>query len=180
MMDISMPHVIVALFGVLLMALVLALIFSGDFRSAVLGGTPGEASIGGIITVKGVAIVLLCALFIGAIMLALEKVPVKPDRDPTTGPFDVRLNVHFEPNEVNPRNPSVKARVFIKTPEGDMEIDKVPKVAEGALSVSFEIPDMETPYFIRFETPDGVWVTDDHSIRESAATARRQAGLSPP
>jgi len=33
---------------------------------------------------------------------------------------------------------------------------------------------METPFFIRFETPKGTWKTDDHSIREASATARKQ------
>jgi hypothetical protein len=86
----------------------------------------------------------------------------------------MRLNVHFDPAEVNPRNPQFSPTAFIKTPKGDKVVPIVTKLSEGALSVQVNVPDMETPFFIVFQTPRGIWKTDDHSIRESAATARKQ------
>jgi hypothetical protein len=73
-MSYSISEFIAIFFDFLLMALIVALIFRRDFRDAVLGG-PGEASIAGILTVKGVAIVLLCGLLIGGILFALTKLP---------------------------------------------------------------------------------------------------------
>jgi hypothetical protein len=90
------------------------------------------------------------------------------------GPVKVRLNVNFEPNEVNPRNPNFKPKAFIKTPEGDKPVPIQCAVREGALSVHVDVPDMETPFFIVFETPKGIWMTDDYSIKEAPATARKQ------
>ncbi len=127
----------------------------------------------GLLTVKGVAIVLLCGLLIGAIMFTLTKLPSTQQH----GPISVRLNVHFEPADVNPKNPKFRANAFIKTPEGRKPIDMVTKTSEGALSVSLKVPDMETPFYIEFETPRGIWQTDDHSIHEAAATARKQEVL---
>jgi ankyrin repeat protein len=64
-------NVIAIVFALLLAALVGALILRRDFRDAVLGGQ-GEASLLGVVTVKGVAIVLLCGLLIGGILLTLR------------------------------------------------------------------------------------------------------------
>lgn len=58
--------------GAISVALVLALIFSGPFRDAVLGGE-GEARVIGLFTVKGVAIVLLCAIFLAGMLYPLYK-----------------------------------------------------------------------------------------------------------
>lgn len=176
-MDISLPGLIAVFFALLVAALVAALIFRRDFRDAVLGG-PGEASILGLITVKGAAIVLLFGILIGGILFALNKLPVAlplPNlrADGHTGPITVRLNVHFEPDEVNPRNPKFSIKAFLKTREGDKPIAIVPKLSEGALSVRLDVPDMDMPYFIVFETPKGIWKTDDHS-NEVATTARKQ------
>jgi hypothetical protein len=172
----TVPGMIAILFAFLLAALVAALIFRRDFRDAVLGG-PGEATILKFLTVKGAAIVLLCGLFIGGILFALTKLPdpsPKPPIGAHTGPITMRLNVHFEPAEVNPKNPQFTPLAFIKTPAGEKSVPVVTKVSEGALSVQVNVPDMETPFFIRFETPKGTWKTDDHSIREASATARKQ------
>jgi hypothetical protein len=173
MMDASLPSIIAVFFALLLAALILALILSRGFRNAVLGG-PGEATILNLITVKGVAIVLLCGLLIGGLMFALEKSPRAPEGGTHADPIAVRLNVHFEPDEVNPRNPQFRAQAFMKTSERDEPIPIVTKVVEGALSVQVNVPDMETPFYIVFQTPGGIWQTDDHSIREASATARKQ------
>jgi hypothetical protein len=172
-MDASIPAIIAVFFALLLAALVAALIVSRDFRRAVLGG-PGEATILNLITVKGVVIVLLCGLFIGGLLFALTKLP--PPVPDAKGPVTMRLNVHFEPDEVNPRNPQFSAKAFLKTAKGVEPIEIVPTLSEGALSVQVKLPDLETPFFVIFETPKGVWKTDDHSIRETAATARKQEG----
>lgn len=174
----QIPGVIAVFLALALAALVLALIFRRDFRNAVLGG-PGEASVLGLITVKGVAIVLLCGILVGGILFILERLPRSAPQPPPRAeprPISMRLNVHFEPNEVNPRNPQFDATAFIKRPEGMQPVPIVSQVSEGALSVRLEVPDMETPFFIVFRTPKGVWKTDDHSVREAAATARRQEG----
>jgi hypothetical protein len=174
-MDASIPGIIAVFFALLLAALVAALIVSRDFRTAVLGG-PGEATILNLITVKGVVIVLLCGLFIGGLLFALTKLPSQVSGAAQKGPVTMRLNVHFEPDEVNPRNPQFSAKAFLKTARGVEPIEIVPTLSEGALSVQVKLPDMETPFFVIFETPKGVWKTDDHSIRETAATARKQEG----
>ncbi|RNC79365.1 MAG: hypothetical protein ED557_14880 [Balneola sp.] len=54
-------------FGALLTAIVLAFIFSGRFRQDVIGGN-GTAKIFGILTIEGVTIVILCLIFVGAII----------------------------------------------------------------------------------------------------------------
>lgn len=70
----TLHEVVAIVCGGLLVALVLALIFSTKFRDDVLGGE-GEASVAGILTVKGVAIVLLCGLFLGGMIYPLSMVP---------------------------------------------------------------------------------------------------------
>jgi hypothetical protein len=162
------------LLALLLAGLVVALIFRRDFRDAVLGA-PGEATVFNLLTVKGVAIVLLCSLLIAGILLVLKYSPVPAQQTVAANkPITMRLNVNFEPNEVNPRNPNFKLRAFIKTPEGNQLIPVVSKVEEGALSIQTTVPDMDTPFFIIFDTPKGVWQTDDYSITEGHAVARKQ------
>lgn len=177
----QIPGLIAVFLALALAALVAALIFRRDFRDAVLGG-PGEASVLGLISVKGVAIVLLCGILVGGILFILERLP-KPAPQPSAPPgpaqsraITMRLNVHFDPDEVNPRNPQFDAAAFIKRPEGMQPVPIVAQVSEGALSVRLEVPDMETPFFIVFKTPKGIWKTDDHSVREAVATARKQEG----
>lgn len=173
-----LPGYIAIFFTVLLAALLLALIFRRDFRDALLGG-PGEATVLGLLTVKGVAIVLLSGLLIGGILFALNRppAPVLPAQGTgtTSGPIPMRLNVYFEPNDdVNPRNPKFLVRAYIKTPKGNQLINVVQKIEEGSLSITFTVPDMETPFFIVFETPKGVWQTDDYSVTEARAVAHKQ------
>lgn len=90
------------------------------------------------------------------------------------GPITMRLNVHFDPDEVNPRNPRFAVKAFIKTPKGVEPIPIIYKVSEGALSVDVNVPDVNAPFFITFETPTGTWKTDDFSMKEAVATARKQ------
>ncbi len=171
----NVPGVIAIFFALLLAALIVALIFRPNFRDAVLGG-PGEASILGLISVKGVAIVLLCGLLIGGILFVLKQSP--PDQSasgrqgktPNT-PVKMRLNVHFDPADVNPRNPKFRVVAFIKTSGGRKNIPVNFKVTEGGLSVILDVPDMKTPFYIQFHTPKGVWQTHDYSIEEALATA---------
>jgi len=102
--------------------------------------------------------------------LPVTAVPTPATRNPIT----MRLNVNFEPNEVNPRNQNFNLRAFIKTSKGNLPIDVVPKVEEGALSILVTVPDMETPFFIVFDTPKGIWQPDDYSITEAHAVAHKQ------
>jgi hypothetical protein len=171
----NLPGYIAILFTLLLAGLVVALIFRRDFREALMGG-PGEATVLGFLTVKGVAIVLLCGLLIGGILFALIHSPAPvPQNVAESKPITMRLNVNFDPNEVNPRNPNFKLRAFIKTPNGNQPIRCVPTIKEGGLSIQvIGVPDMETPFFIVFDTPKGVWQTDDYSITEAHAVAHKQ------
>jgi len=66
-----LPLLIAGVCALLLSALVLALILNAKFRSDILGGE-GEAKVLGFISVKGVAIVLLCALFLGGLIYPLS------------------------------------------------------------------------------------------------------------
>src|SRR5437899_643133 len=112
-MDNFLPNLIaVVFFALLLSGLLIAFIFRRDFRNAVLGG-PGEATVLGVLSVKGVAIVLLCALLIGGILFALNALRApSPPKDVNTSvsssPLDVRLNVSFSPDEVNARGADFK------------------------------------------------------------------------
>jgi len=119
------------------------------------------------LTTMGLWLVLGFLLSAGGVYLYLQTAA-------HTGPITMRLNVNFDPAEVNPRNPQFSPQAFIKTPKGDKLVPVLTTLSEGALSVQVNVPDMETPFFIVFQTPRGIWKTDDHSIRESAATARKQ------
>lgn len=68
----SLPLIISLSCAFFLCILVIALVFNAAFREDVLGGE-GEASILGIITVKGVVIVLLCALFLAGLVYPITK-----------------------------------------------------------------------------------------------------------
>jgi hypothetical protein len=165
------PAIITILLALLLTALIMALIFSPGFRDAVLG-SPGEAKILNLLTVKGVAIVLLSALLLAGLLLSLEKMLQNLHTGATSGPITMRLNVHFLPDEVNPRNPMFIAKAFLKTSKGNEPLPLIHKLNEGALSVQVTVPDMATPFFIVFETPKGIWQTDDFSVQETGATAK--------
>jgi hypothetical protein len=162
----DLPGLIAFLFTLLLAALVAALILRKDFRDAVLGGT-GEATFFRILTVRGVAIVVLCGLMIGGIVFSLSRSGLQ--ESPT-----IELIVHFEPDEVNPRNQFFSPTAFIRTPEGPEAIPLVYQVQTGALSIRLTPPDMKTPFFIVFDTPNGTWKTDDYSIHQAVATAHKQ------
>ena len=109
-------HELITLFlAVPLVALMMALIFGQQFRDDVLAGR-GEASVFGVISVKGAVIVLLCGLLLGGILF------IGPSPEPNGGPLTMRLNVHFDPDEVNIRHSEFKAWAFIKTLNGDRPI----------------------------------------------------------
>jgi len=63
---------LIILFSVLLLAIVLALIFSQKFRQDIIGA-PGKANILGILTVEGVVVVILCALFVGGLIYVISE-----------------------------------------------------------------------------------------------------------
>ncbi|MEE1868476.1 hypothetical protein [Pseudomonas auratipiscis] len=60
-----------AVCGAISVFLILGLIFNTKFRRDVLGGQ-GEAALFGVITAKGAAIIVLCALFIGGMLYPLS------------------------------------------------------------------------------------------------------------
>lgn len=179
-MDNFLPNLIaVVFFALLLSGLLVAFVFRENFRNAVLGG-PGEATVLGFITVKGVAIVLLCGLLIGGILFALKELhAVDPAKSvvpaPKPTPVDVRLNVSFSPDEVNARSPDFKPEAFIKTADGNKPIPLISTVNEGGVSIKLTVPDMDTPFFIVFPSSKGIWQTDDYSVKESRAVAHKQA-----
>jgi len=75
----DLPLLISGVCALLLIGLIAGLIVSSKFRNDVLGGE-GEASVLGIISVKGVAIVLLCAIFVGGMVYPMSASPsVQPD-----------------------------------------------------------------------------------------------------
>lgn len=180
-MDNLLPNLIaMVFFAFLLSGLLVAFIFRQDFRNAVLGG-PGEATVLGLLTVKGAAIVLLCALLIGGILFSLNALRTQaPTNSVTTAasnpsPLDVRLNVSFSPDEVNARSPNFKPEAFMKTPDGNKPIPIVSTVNEGGVSIKLTVPDLDTPFFVVFPTSKGTWQTDDYSVKESRAVAHKQA-----
>ncbi len=65
-----LPVLVSGVCGLLLVVLVGAFILSAGFRDAVLGAQ-GEATVTGILSVKGVAIVLLCGLFLAGLLIPL-------------------------------------------------------------------------------------------------------------
>lgn len=60
-----------ATIGILLSAIIVAFIFSKKFREDVIA-SPGEASVFGMINVKGVIVVLLSAIFVGAFVYIIQ------------------------------------------------------------------------------------------------------------
>jgi hypothetical protein len=66
-------NVVVVTFCAIAVILVLGLVFYRPFRSLVIKGTPGEATLFGIVTVKGAHIIVLCGIFAVAAIYALPK-----------------------------------------------------------------------------------------------------------
>lgn len=78
----GLPLFISGVCALLLIGLIAGLIGSSKFRNDVLGGE-GEASVLGLISVKGVAIVLLCAIFVGGMIYPMSATPsIKPQQNP--------------------------------------------------------------------------------------------------
>ena len=166
----------VVLCAFLITVLLAAFIFSREFRHAVLGGR-GEARILGLVSAKGVTIVLILVLLIGVLLFALKNLHSTLKDTYLTGPINMRLNVNFDPNEVNPTNPNFKAEAFLKTAGGDKPIPIFYTVSKGSLSVKVDIPNNEAWFYIRFNTPNGIWKTEDHSVCETWSTAHKQPKL---
>lgn len=92
--------------------------------------------------------------------------------DTVEGPMHMKLNIHFEPPEVNPKHPKFEVKAFIKTMKGEERgLPVRSRVMEGSLFVELEVPDKNSPFFLEFKTPKGIWKTDDHSVQEAAAKA---------
>ena len=77
------PILISLVCGVALLSLISAMIFNSSFRDAMLGGS-GDVKIAGIITAQGVAIVLLCALFLSGLIYPMSKIGWRDSKAPTT------------------------------------------------------------------------------------------------
>lgn len=76
----GLPLLISGVCALSLIGLVTGLIVSSKFRNDVLGGE-GEASVLGLISVKGVAIVLLCSLFVGGMIYPMSASPTIQPND---------------------------------------------------------------------------------------------------
>ncbi len=87
-MDITnLKQVGVIVIGIILLAIVLAFIFSGKFRKDVIA-SEGEAAVLGLINVKGVIIVLLTAIF-GGIFVYLIRLDATRSEVITVSPIDI-------------------------------------------------------------------------------------------
>jgi hypothetical protein len=168
------PGAVAILFGALLAALVVAFIVRADFRTAVLG-SPGEATVFGVISVKGVVIVLLCAMLTAGVLYPLRTLPTTAPANPPAPPppTKMRLDVNFDPDEVNPRRKDFEVRAYVRTKQGNLPIPVIHQVTQGGVTVTVELPDMETPFFVEFQTAGKNWTTDDFSVREAKAIARK-------
>lgn len=96
------------------------------------------------------------------------------------GPTRIKLNVNFDPDKVNPRNPDFKVTAFMKvmgkeqTEEKSLPVRST--VEEGSVAIEVQVPDRETPFYVRFSTPQGTWKTDDHSAAKGKAMAYQIVG----
>ena len=79
--------------GAISAVLILGLVFSSRFRSDVLGGQ-GEATVLGLVTAKGTAIIVLCALFIGGMLFPLFQ--TSPACEEAVGRLSAQLEEKFE------------------------------------------------------------------------------------
>lgn len=94
-----------AICGIISIILVLGLVFSSRFRRDVLGGQ-GEATVLGLVTAKGAAIIVLCALFLAGMLYPLFR--TNPACDESIGRLSAQLEEKFESqvrhasSEINP------------------------------------------------------------------------------
>lgn len=80
----------------------------------------------------------------------------------------VRLNISFDPDEVNPRDPDLQVMAYKQPINGDPVPLPVRKgVEQGGIYVDLEPPDMETPFFVVIQSPNGTWKTEDISLKNS-------------
>jgi hypothetical protein len=93
---------------------------------------------------------------------------------PQSGPNALRLNVYFDP-PTNPNQEGFMVRAFVRGPNGEVQPATVlrHRVTVGGLSVYLELPDGNTPFFAEFGTPTEIWRTEDYSINEPNAVAKR-------
>ena len=124
------------------------------------------------LSTMGLWLTLGFLLSVSGVYVYVQSRPLVPE----SGPVRARLNIHFDPADVNPRNPQFNVKAYMKKAGGVEPLQALHKVSEGSLSVEVTVPDMETPFFVVFDTPKGTWKTDDHSIREAAATAYKIGG----
>ncbi len=84
----------------------------------------------------------------------------------------VKLQLNFNPNELNPRQPGLRVVGYIKTGDGR----KVPVpirhgIDPGGIYVEADL-DVRTPFFVEIRTPERqVWKTDDYSVTRAYLTA---------
>jgi hypothetical protein len=88
------PVFVSGICGLLLILLVGALIINTSFRGDVLGGE-GEATVLGLLSIKGVAIVLLCGLFLGGFIYPL-KYFTEPSTEPSSDEIEDIIRVGLE------------------------------------------------------------------------------------
>jgi hypothetical protein len=89
-------------------------------------------------------------------------------------PMHVRLNLEFDPNEVNARAPGLTVRGFVKAIDGrEQPLSLRHGIDVGSMYVEAELPDITTPIFVEVQTPRGVWKTDDFSLAQSRVRAFR-------
>ena len=86
-------------------------------------------------------------------------------------PVVMKLNIHFDPPEVNVKSPRFEVGAYMKTMAGEKRLPVLKRVMEGSLWIELKLPTRTTPFFLVFTTPRGVWKTDDHSVHEAAARA---------
>ena len=86
--------IITVVCAALLIMLVVALIFRKDFRDAVLGNE-GEATIIGLVTVKGVSVVLLAGMFLAGMVYPLTKDTPRPFCESQITKIETLLHAKF-------------------------------------------------------------------------------------
>lgn len=129
-----------------------------------------------------ILIILALVLLSGIITVAVYRdskvdlfgIKISPGADIADSIPNIRMNIRFEPDDVNPRDPRLKVTAFKKAIEGG----RVPLllrqgVEHGSIYVDLKPPDLETPFFVVIESTGGTWQTEDISLKHSFPTAYR-------
>jgi len=86
----------------------------------------------------------------------------------------IRLNIRFDSDDVNLRDPKLQVTAYKQTLEGGPVMLPARKgVDPGGIYVDLEPPDLETPFFVVIQSPQGTWQTDPISLKHSYSTANR-------